>query len=103
MGSSDRNETEILAVSIDDHATTKRFIEKLRERHPSDYDFPFLQDTNHRVIDRYGILNPEGKGWPHPATYVIDKQGVVRWKFVEVDYRKRPSNERILEQLRKLK
>ena len=90
-------------VSIDDHDTTKKFIHKLQEKYSGDYDFPFLEDRNHRVIGRYGILNPEGKGWPHPATYVIDKQGVVRWKFVEVNYRKRPSNEQILEQLRKLK
>jgi len=54
------------------------------------------------VIDRYGILNPDGKGWPHPATYVIDSQGVVRWEFIEVDYRKRPTNEQILQALRKI-
>jgi len=28
------------------------------------------------VIDRYGIYNPDGNGWPHPATYVIDPQGI---------------------------
>lgn len=52
------------------------------------------------MIDRYGLLNPEAKGWPHPATYVIDKEGVVRWKFIEVDYTKRPSNEQIVQAVR---
>jgi hypothetical protein len=27
----------------------------------------------------------------------------VRWKFVEVDYRKRPTNEQILSELKKIK
>jgi peroxiredoxin len=61
-----------------------------------------LEDKNHQVIDRYGIYNPDGKGWPHPATYIIDSGGIVRWKFVEVNYRKRPTNEQILQALRKI-
>jgi peroxiredoxin len=90
-------------VSVDTQADTRKFIEKLREGFPGNYNFPFLEDQNHKVIDRYGILNRDGKGWPHPATYVIDKQGMVRWKFVEIDYRQRPSNEQILSELKKLK
>jgi peroxiredoxin len=93
---------EILAVSIDTPETSRKFISKLREQFPGNYNFPFLEDKNHKVIDRYGLLHPEAKGWPHPATYVIDKQGIVRWMFVEVDYRKRPTNEQILAQLKKL-
>jgi peroxiredoxin len=62
----------------------------------------FLTDPGHKVIDRYGLLNPSGRGWPHPATYIVDKQGVVRWKFVEVDYRLRPTNAQILAVLRGL-
>jgi peroxiredoxin len=69
---------------------------------PGEFDFPMLEDKDHKVIDRYGLLNPEVKGMPHPATYVIDKQGVVRWKFVETDYTKRPTNEQILEAVRKI-
>ena len=93
---------QILAVSIDSHDDSKRFVKKLKERFAGDLDFPLLEDRNHKVIDRYGILNPDGKGWPHPATYVIDKQGVVRWKFVETDYTKRPTNEQVLQALRKI-
>jgi peroxiredoxin len=64
--------------------------------------FIFLSDPGHLVIDRYGLLNPEGRGWPHPATFVLDRGGIVRWKFVEVDHRARASNEQILEALAKL-
>jgi peroxiredoxin len=66
-------------------------------------DLLFLSDTDHRVIDRYGILNPKSKGLPHPGTYVIDKKGIVRWKFVEVDYRVRPTNQQILDALNSLR
>jgi len=89
-------------VSIDSHNDSRKFVEKLKAQFRADFDFPMLEDKNHKVIDRYGILNPEGKGWPHPATYVIDKQGIVRWKFVEVDYKKRLSNEQILQPLRQI-
>lgn len=100
MTEEEKRKVQILAVSIDDHETTKKFVVKLKERFSEDLDFSMLEDRNHKVIDRYGIFNPAGKGWPHPATYVIDKQGVVRWKFVEVDYTKRPTNEQILQALR---
>ena len=98
----EKDTVEILAVSIDSHDLSKKFIQKLQARSPGNYDFPFLEDRNHKVIDRYGLFNPDGKGWPHPATYVIDKQGIVRWKFVEVDYRKRPTNQQVLQAVNKI-
>jgi alkyl hydroperoxide reductase subunit AhpC len=98
----EKEKIQILAVSIDSHEDSKRFVQILKERFAGDLDFPMLEDKNHKVIDRYGILNADGKGWPHPATYIIDKRGVLRWRFVEVDYRKRPTNEQILEALRKI-
>jgi alkyl hydroperoxide reductase subunit AhpC len=98
----EKDKVQILTVSIDTHEDSRKFVQKLKERFAGDLDFPMLEDKNHKVIDRYGILNPDGKGWPHPATYVIDKKGVVRWRFIEIDYKKRPSNEQILEALRKL-
>ena len=102
MTKEQKEKMQILAVSIDTHGESKDFAQKLEERFPGGFDFPMLEDKNHKVIDRYGILNPDGKGWPHPAIYVIDKQGAVRWKDIDVDYRKRPSNEKILEALRKI-
>jgi peroxiredoxin len=98
----EKKQTQILAVSIDSHDDSKKFVQKLKERFSGDLDFPLLADKDHKVIDRYGILNPNSKGWPHPATYVIDRQGIVRWRFIETDYKKRPTNDQILEALRKL-
>lgn len=65
--------------------------------------FLFLSDPEHKVINRYGLLNESSQGLPHPATYVIDKNGVVRWKFVDVNYRVRPTNQQILAALQALR
>ena len=103
MTKQQKEKVQILAVSVDSHDDSKKFGEMLRKRFEGNFDFPLLEDKNHKVIDRYGIFNPDGNGWPHPSTYVIDPKGVVRWKFVEVDYKKRASNEQIRQQLLKIK
>ncbi len=77
-------------------------IDRVREEFEIDIAYTLLTDDDHRVIDRYGLFNPEesrGRPVPHPTTLVIDRDGVVRWKFVEIDYRIRPTNEDILEAL----
>ena len=67
------------------------------------FNFPLLSDADHKVIDRYGLLNEQAKRpMPHPATYVIDRKGKLRWRFVEVDYKVRPSNDDVLAQVKKI-
>jgi peroxiredoxin len=67
------------------------------------FNFPLLSDPEHKVIDRYGLLNDQAKrAMPHPATYVIDRSGKVRWRFVEVDYKVRPSNDDVLAQIKQV-
>lgn len=96
-----KKKVELLAVSPDSAEDSRKAVERINKISPAPLNFPLLEDAGHRVIDRYGLLNPSGRGWPHPATYVIDKKGIVRWKFVEVDYKVRPTHEAILEALRK--
>ena len=101
LDESGKRNVELLAVSIDN----RELLQKMADKIATDgvkADFTFLSDPDHRVIDRYGLLNPNGRGWPHPTTYVIDRQGVVRWKFTEVNYKIRPTNEMILGALGRL-
>jgi peroxiredoxin len=98
-----QKDTEILAVAIDSKADLQKMADKISRDDGRPPGFVFLSDPGHRVIDRYGLLNPDGRGWPHPATFVIDRQGVVRWKIVEVDFRVRASNQQILEALARLR
>ena len=87
-------------MSVDDAERIEQMRTRVAEEHGLTPDYTFLSDPGHRVIDRYGLLNPDDRrGIPHPTTFVIDEEGVVRWKFVETDYRVRPDNEMILEAL----
>ncbi len=96
-----RDRVEILAVSVDPRERSVFLRDKLKDQ--PGFNFPLLSDPDHRVIDRYGLLNEQSRrGWPHPATYVIDREGRARWKFVEVDYKVRPSNEDVLAQIKKV-
>ena len=81
-------------------------VDRVAEDYGRVIDFPLLSDMDAAVINRYGLLNTEdarGRAIPHPTTYVIDMEGVVRWKMTEVDYRIRPENEDILRELGNLR
>ncbi|MYA44154.1 MAG: redoxin domain-containing protein [Gemmatimonadetes bacterium] len=100
-----RDQTEIVTVSVDDQEGMQLMIDRVAAEDGMAPDFIMLSDPDHAVIDRYGLFNenaPPNRPLPHPATYVIDKDGVVRYRFVEVDYRVRPTNEDILEVLKTL-
>ena len=74
-------------------------IDRVAEEDGRHIEFQLLADPDNAVIDRYGVYNPDDsrrRAIPHPTTLVIDKEGVVRWKFIEIDYRIRPTNEAIL-------
>ncbi len=89
-------------MSVDPREKIQVMREKLKNN--PGLDFPMLSDADHQVIDRYGLLNDQAKRpIPHPATYVIDQQGLVRWRFVEVDYKIRPANEDVLKELLKVR
>src|SRR5439155_26903043 len=90
----------VYAISVDGPAQSKQFAEKISAAGKGEVNFPILSDTGHRVIDAYGIRDPDYNGQkfegiPHPAVYVIDKTGRVAWLTFEEDYKKRPSNSNI--------
>jgi peroxiredoxin len=92
----------LVVVSIDgDEENGRTFASIGRDGREPDYTF--LSDPQSLVIGRYGVLNPNGGrrgAIPHPAVFVIDKQGIVRWKDIQTDYTIRPSNEAIRTALR---
>ena len=97
-----KKSTAILAVSIDARAELQLMVDRITKTDGRRPDYAFLSDPGHRVIDRYGLWNPAGRGWPHPTVYVIDRAGAVRWKFTEVNYKIRPTNDMILRALAKV-
>jgi peroxiredoxin len=59
-----------------------------------------------KVIDGYGVRHkaggPENKDIARPATFIVDRSGVVRWRDLTENYRIRVRPQRILEQLAKI-
>lgn len=105
LDSEQRTTTQILALSVDPPEDLQKMVDRISQEDGIPPDFPLLSDPGHRVIDRYGLFNPadpRGREITHPATFVVDREGVVRWRFVEVDYKVRPTNEDILEALSRL-
>ena len=86
----------------------KKFAEKIAADGKGKLSFPLLSDPNHKAIDGYGLRDPAYKeekvyGIPHPAVYIINKDGKVTWAKIESDYRKRPTNDELRAVLNTLK
>ena len=72
----------------------------------NDWTFPILVDGE-PVIREYGIPNPdhegaELEGIPHPATIIVDGEGIVRFVNVWVNYRDRTAPDTILAEIARL-
>ena len=85
-----------MAVSVDGPEKNRELANKLN------IPFPLLSDVDHKVIDAYDLYNSDGK-IAKPALFVIDREGVVRWVFLDEDYRIRAVNDTVLAELRKLR
>jgi peroxiredoxin len=105
LSNEQKRTTQILAISVDGPEDLQKMVDRISLQDGLVPDFPLLSDPGHEVIDRYGLFNPDdpkGRQITHPATFVIDRDGVVRWKMVEVNYKVRPSNGDILRALNAL-
>ena len=67
----------IFGVSTDTLDLQRQFCEK------ENLNFPVLADADKKVAREYGVLGP--KGFAQRATFVIDKQGVVRKVYPKAD------------------
>ena len=101
-----QQDTVILGAAPDTLDDIVKMIPQVEAETGRDLAITLLSDAEHKVIDRYGLLNEKTAGrarqLPHPTTYVIDKAQSIRWKFTEVDYKIRPTNEMILTEIDKL-
>jgi peroxiredoxin len=88
------------AISPDSTEEGRKFAQLLATDHRGAVTFPLLSDPGSRVVDRYALRDEAyaGKkedGIPHPAVFVLDGKGRVRWMKIEADFRERPSNAEI--------
>ena len=99
---------KIYAISGDPPETSKTLAEKIASDKKGVLNFPLLSDPQYKTIDAYGLRDEAYKGQdiygiPHPAVYVIDKEGKVSWARIEANYRQRPTNAEIRASLDALK
>ncbi len=66
----------------------------------SSLGFPLLSDADSATIKAFGIHNQ--KGLPHPGTFVVDREGVIRSKMFIEGYRERTPVEQLLEAVTEL-
>jgi len=101
-----KKDTLIVAVAPDSVERIGDIVEKVRGKTNQPFAITLLSDADHKVIDRYGLLNEtaveQGRFLPHPTTFLVDSKGIVRWRFTEKNYRIRPTNEMILKELEKM-
>jgi peroxiredoxin len=66
--------------------------------------YRILSDADRRVIDAYDLRHDAGPSgsMARPATFVIDAQGIVRWRNLSESYRLRPRPEAVLAQVSQL-
>ncbi len=69
---------ELVAISVDDAARAEPVRQELGVK------FPLLCDTRREVVKTYGLLNSGEKGGiAFPASFVIDRSRVVRFRALE--------------------
>jgi len=88
----------VLAVSPDEPKRLQKFAIA------NGITYPLLIDADGAVIERYGIRNERHKDGvlPDPTALVLDRDGRVRYKRIDVDYTKRPPVEDLVEAVRSL-
>jgi len=86
----------VLAISTDDLPGAQAMVAK------AEAGFPVLADGDAEVVAAYGLYNLRGDSVAAPATFVIDRAGIVRWAHVSTNAGDRPTAGAVIAQLEKL-
>jgi peroxiredoxin len=62
---------------------------------------PLLCDPDLKVISAYGVAM-EGKDIAVPSTFVIDRTGAIRWRYVGENMRDRPTAQQLIDKVAQL-
>ena len=87
-----RAQAQVFGISVDTFFTLKAFHDDQK------LTFPLLSDFNKQAIRDYGVFNEDMiglKGIAKRAVFVIDKDGVVRYREVLDDARNEPDYDKV--------
>lgn len=86
---------QVVGISYDDPEVLKTFADQAK------ITFPLLSDPESRTIDAYHVRNEAAKGKaegvPHPGTFLLDRDGVIRAKLFLEGYRDRHTTDALIE------
>ena len=86
---------EILPISVDSVPSLREFKNKLRMK------TELLSDFKRDISRAYGVLN-EDRFYSNRAYFLIDKEGLVRWTYLETNNSVRRENSEILSAIQQL-
>ena len=86
--------TEVLGVSTDDIDSHNKFMSRYN------LNFPLIADTDFEISKAYGVFNEERR-MSRRVTFVIDREGIIRHIFPNVDVRAHADE--VIEVLKSLK
>lgn len=81
----------VVGISVDAPEDLKPFKERLQ------LTFPLLSDSARSVIQAYDVYH-DSNNIAYPGTFVIDGDGIIRWKYVRTQKDDRPPTATVLEQ-----
>ena len=87
--------TEVVAISRDELSGATDIAQSLG------IPFPILYDPAGDVIGDFGVVNPADDGKASPSTFLVDQEGVIRWRFSGSQSHRAPFDE-IVQQLEQL-
>ncbi len=90
---------KVFGISTDSPHSHKAF------RAANQINYPLLSDWNKGVSKAYGVLNDkfgDYLGVSKRSVFVLDRNGVVRYKWVTEDAKVPPDAKRVLEEVKKL-
>ena len=94
-----QHEAQVVAISVDSVEQNAQTVEML------DLEYPVLSDPEMTAVEAYDLKHvdagPEGT-IARSATFVIDEDGVVRWRSLTESVRLRPRAEEVVAEVAKL-
>ncbi len=99
MGDLQKHGAKVFGVSTDSPASHKAF------RAANNGNYPLLSDWNKAVSKAYGVLYDklgDLLGVSKRSVFVLDKDGIVRYKWVTEDPKVPPDAKRVLEEVKRL-
>ena len=89
-------EAEIIAISADSQPRVNLTQQNLK------ITYRLLSDENREAIDAYNVIDTGNMVIARPATYIVDQEGRVAWKFLDAKFDTRLSSDQIVTELKKL-